>query len=107
MLMHPDRARPALRAHRRARVISDCPHRHRPVRLGVCLDDLQALNAELCRGHILEHSARGSLTIMISLARSMILEAAGILITAPRPAEAPSRPRRTGTLSRQSGHYPG
>jgi hypothetical protein len=65
MLMHPDRARPALRAHRRARMISDCPHGERSVRLSVNLDNTQALHAEQGRGHILEHSARGSLTIMI------------------------------------------
>src|SRR5439155_14109263 len=102
MLMHPGRTGPAVRARPRARVISDHPHGEPPVWLGICLDNPQALHAEQDRGHILDHSARGSLTIMIPLARSMILEAAGLLITTPRPATAPSRPRKPGTLSRTS-----
>jgi hypothetical protein len=47
------------------------------------------------------HSARGSLTIMIPLARSMIVETAGRLITAPRPALAHPAP---GGPARQESH---
>src|SRR5712691_4133520 len=46
ILMHPPGARPAVRAHRRARVIGDSPHRHRAVGLRLGPDDLQALHAE-------------------------------------------------------------
>jgi hypothetical protein len=41
-----------------------------------------------------DHSARGSLMIMFPLARSMILEAAGLSITAPRRCPHPAGPAR-------------
>src|SRR6266702_411093 len=89
MLVHPARDRPAVRARSRARVIGDDPDSERAVGLPLRVGDPQAFHAEQRRCRIPGHSVRGFLMIMKSLARSMILGAAGVLITPPRPASAP------------------
>jgi hypothetical protein len=73
-------------------VISQRPHRDRAFSLDIGVEDPQAFHAEQRRCRILGHSARGSLLIMF-LGRSMILEAAGVLITVPRRSPAPPSPR--------------
>ena len=64
-------------------MISQCPHRDRAVGFDIGVEDPQAFYAEQRRCRILGHSARGFLLITF-LRRSMILGAAGVLITAPR-----------------------
>ncbi len=93
-LMHPARTRPAVWAHRRGRMTGDRPDRQRAIGFCLGLDDLQALHAEQRGGDIVNHSARGSLMIVFPLARSMILEAAGLSITAPRRRPHPAGPAR-------------
>src|SRR6266702_3704309 len=96
MLVHPARDRPAVRARSRARVIGDDPDSERAVGLPLSVGDPQAFHAEQRRCRILGHNARGFLMSMKSSGRSMILGAAGVMITPPRPASAPP----AGTVNR-------
>jgi hypothetical protein len=73
----------------------------RAVGLPLSVGDPQAFHAEQRRCRILGHSARGFLMIMMSLARSMILGAAGVLITPPRPTSAPYQPVRPAALTQR------
>jgi hypothetical protein len=101
VLVHPARDRPAVRARSRPRVIGDHPDSERAVGLPLNVGHLQAFHAEQRRCPILGHSARGFLMIMKSSARSMILGAAGVLITPPRPASAPHQPERPTALTQR------
>jgi hypothetical protein len=101
VLVHPARDRPAVRARSRARVIGDHPDSERAVGLPLSVGDPQTFHAEQRRCRILAHSARGFLMIMKSLARSMILRAAGVLITPPRPTSAPHQPVRPAALTQR------
>jgi hypothetical protein len=66
MLVHPARARPAARAHRRARMTGDRPHRQRAIHLALGLDDPQALDTEQRRGDIAGH-VPAAFWVMVSL----------------------------------------
>jgi hypothetical protein len=68
MLVHPSRARPAARAHRRARVAGDRPHRQRAIGLGLGLDDPQAIDTEQCGSDILGQLPAAS-RVMVSLSK--------------------------------------
>ena len=68
MLVHPSRARPAARAHRRARVAGDRPHRQRAIGLGLGLDDPQAIDTEQCGSDILGQ-VPAAFWVMVSLGK--------------------------------------
>ena len=58
MLLHPSRARPAARAHRRARMTGDRPYRQRAIRLALGLHDPQAIDTEQRRSNIVGQCPR-------------------------------------------------
>ncbi len=66
MLVHPSRARPAARAHRRARMAGDRPHRQRAIRRALGLDDPQAIDTEQRRSDILGQ-VPAAFWVMVSL----------------------------------------
>jgi hypothetical protein len=68
MLVHPARARPAARAHRRARITGDRPHRQRAIRLALRLDDPQAIDTEQRRSDILGQ-VPAAFWVMVSLSK--------------------------------------
>jgi len=68
MLVHPSRARPAARAHRRARMTGDRPHRQRAIRLILGLDDSQAIDTEQRRSDIFGQ-VPAAFWVMVSLSK--------------------------------------
>ena len=66
--LQSSRARPAARAHRRARVAGDRPHRQRAIGLALGLDDPQALDTEQRRSDILGQ-VPAAFRVMVSLGK--------------------------------------
>ncbi len=93
VLVHSPRERPAVRARSSARMIGGHPDGEAAISLRVGLHDPQAVHAEQRGGPILDHGARGSLTITVSFRRSMISGTAGLLITTARRSPPPGQPR--------------
>jgi len=58
----------AARAHCRARMASDCPHRQRAIGLGLGLDDPQAIDTQQC-GSDIPGQVPAAFWVMVSLSK--------------------------------------